>query len=491
MLTLVEIAVVASYYLCFGVLLVYALHRLHLVRVRRRVEAAKAPDLVPVAIWPHVAVQLPLFNEPNVAARLMDAAAALQYSGRLEIQVLDDSTDSTSEIVAERVRAARSRGIEVQHIRRPVRIGFKAGALAEGMSRTSAEIFAVFDADFLPPSDFLTRTVPYFADRQVGMVQARWGHLNRDESVLTRVQALYLDGHFAVESAARHLDGCFFNFNGTAGLWRRLAIEQSGGWSASTLTEDLDLSYRAQLAGWKFVFLPELVAPAELPSEMSGFQGQQYRWAKGSIQTARKHLGTILDAALPLKVKVEAAFHLTNNAAYLMTLLLGLLLVPSVEIRYRVRSIPLMILDAALFLLSTYSLVVFCREGQRRVGRSRTGWRDLAFLIPLGIGLSATNAVAVVEGLVQSGGEFRRTPKRGASVKTCASERPRIPAIETILTLFFSMAMVALAIAGHWVALPFVGIFLCGYGYAMVQNASEWLRFSRRISPVSETSAIT
>src|SRR5687768_10118185 len=277
-----EAVLLALYYLVLSALAVYSVHRFYLVRLRRR---TPEPARITAAVYPPLTVQLPMYNEPNVAERLLDAVAALRYPGELDIQVLDDSTDETTQIVAAKIAAMR--GIRIEHVRRGSRDGFKAGALAEGMRRSAAELFAVFDADFVPPPDVLLKMVPYFADRRVGMVQARWTHINRDASMLTRVQALFLDAHFAVESAARNFGRRFFNFNGTAGVWRRAAIEEAGGWSSSTLTEDLDLSYRAQLAGWEFVFLPDVEVPAELPAALSGFQEQQHRWTKGRSEERR------------------------------------------------------------------------------------------------------------------------------------------------------------------------------------------------------------
>lgn len=296
MATLADWLILGCYYSILLLLTVYGLHRFHLVRLQRRLRRDRVEAPVPCACLrkPHVAVQLPFYNEPNVVARLIEAASRIEYDGLLTIQVLDDSIDQTSAIAAKIVAELRLRGVNIDHIRRTNREGFKAGALAAGMALTDAELFAVFDADFVPPAGILRDMIPYFCDEKVGMVQARWGHLNRDRSILTRIQAIYLDGHFAIESAARFLDDRFFNFNGTAGIWRRQAIETAGGWSASTLTEDLDLSYRAQLKGWKFIFLPDTEVPAELPASISGFQDQQHRWAKGSIQTARKLLPDIL-----------------------------------------------------------------------------------------------------------------------------------------------------------------------------------------------------
>ncbi len=459
-----ETGVLTLYYLVLSVLAVYSLHRFYLVRLRRR---SPEPPRVTASVFPPLTVQLPLYNEPNVAARLLDAVAAIEYPGALTIQVLDDSTDDTPAIVAERVASMRARGIAVEHVRRPSREGFKAGALAHGMELSDAELFAVFDADFVPPPDVLLRTVPYFADPRVGMVQARWTHLNRERSLLTRVQALFLDAHFAVESAARNFGGRFFNFNGTAGIWRRAAIEGAGGWSSSTLTEDLDLSYRAQLAGWDFVFLPDVEVPAELPAALSGFQQQQHRWAKGSIQTARKLLPSIVRGDLDARVKSEAAFHLTNNSAYFLSVLLALLIVPSMVIRYRHDLVWSFLIDLALFAASSGSVLLFYREGQRWAGREQPRWRELLPVLPVGLGISIRNASAVLEGAFENGGYFHRTPKEGdrgaaGGLKPAAS---RVPWGELVLTLFFAGVFVVFAMAGRWLSLPFLMLFVTGYGY--------------------------
>ena len=348
------------------------------------------------------------------------------------------------------------------------------------MSLSESELFAVFDADFVPPPDILLRLVPYFAGARVGMVQARWTHLNRDESLLTRVQALFLDAHFAVESAARSFGGRFFNFNGTAGIWRRTAIEGAGGWSSSTLTEDLDLSYRAQLAGWEFVFCPDVEVPAELPAALSGFQDQQHRWAKGSIQTARKLLGTILRSDFAAPVKAEALFHLTMNAAYLLSLLLSLLIVPAMLIRYRHGLLWSFFIDLLLFAMSSGSVLLFYREGQRWAGRPRPRPRELFAVLPVGVGMSVRNAFAVIEGAFESGGYFKRTPKRGGRRASgprdggpVAHPTSRFPILELALTLFFASTVVAFAEASRWASLPFLTLFVTGYGYIAALALSE------------------
>jgi cellulose synthase/poly-beta-1,6-N-acetylglucosamine synthase-like glycosyltransferase len=464
-MSLAETGVLALYYFVLSVLAVYSIHRLYLVRLRRR---APAPERQTADIAPPLTIQLPLFNEPNVAARLLEAVSRLDYAGRCDIQVLDDSTDETSALVAQMVEQLVVRGVTIAHIRRSSRDGFKAGALAHGMRLSTSELFAVFDADFVPPPDVLTRMVPHFADPRVGMVQARWTHLNRDESLLTRVQALYLDAHFAVESAARNFGHRFFNFNGTAGIWRRTAIEDAGGWSSSTLTEDLDLSYRAQLAGWEFVFLGDVEVPAELPAALSGFQDQQHRWAKGSIQTARKLLGAIAASDFRMRVKAEAWFHLTNNSAYLFNVLLALLIVPSMLVRYRHGLAWMFVIDVPLFAMSTGSVLLFYREGQRWVGRASPPLRELLAVLPIGVGISLRNAAAVIEGVFENGGHFERTPKMGNALTRPSSLRVRWG--ELLLALFFAGTVVAFGAAGHWGALPFLGLFLSGYTYVAVKS---------------------
>lgn len=465
-----ETAVLALYYAVLSVLAVYSVHRFYLVRLRRRLPV---PARATADVYPTLTVQLPLFNEPNVAARLIDSVASLAYPGALDIQVLDDSTDDTTTIVADRVAAWSARGVRIAHIRRNSREGYKAGALAEGMRRSDAELFAIFDADFVPPPDTLLRMVPYFAGARIGMVQARWTHLNREQSLLTRVQALFLDAHFAVESAARNFGGRFFNFNGTAGIWRRTAIEDAGGWSSSTLTEDLDLSYRAQLAGWEFAFVNDVEIPAELPAALSGFQDQQHRWAKGSLQTARKLLGPIAASDVDRFVKTEAFFHLTNNTAYLLSLALALLIVPALLLRYEHHLLWTFAIDFALFAASSGSVLLFYREGQRWAGRPKPMLRELFAVLPVGVGMSVRNASAVIEGLVQKGGHFERTPKVGDAGRRDARRVSRLPVAELVLTLFFIAVVIAFALTHRWGSLPFLSLFVTGYGYVSLLALNE------------------
>jgi cellulose synthase/poly-beta-1,6-N-acetylglucosamine synthase-like glycosyltransferase len=467
----------ATYYLVLGVLALYGLHRLALVvvylRTRKRVPIRPADPQE----WPMVTVQLPLYNEMYVARRLVEAVCRLDYPReRLEVQVLDDSTDETTEIVARVVEEQRRLGIDVRHLHRADRHGFKAGALAEGLRQARGELIAIFDADFVPRPDFLKSSVPHFADPGLGMVQGSWSHINRSYSLLTRAQAILLDGHFLIEHTARNRGGCFFNFNGTAGIWRRQAIEAAGGWQHDTLTEDLDLSYRAQLAGWRFLYLPDLAVPSELPVDVDGFKSQQYRWTKGSIQTGRKLLGKILQAPLPWRVKLEAFLHLTNNVSYALMVVLAVLVFPAMVIRRGTPWEELLWTDLPLFLAATVSVVIFYLVSQSAAG---LGWRHQIRYLPavlgVGIGLSVNNARAVLSGLFHRGGTFHRTPKyrierRG---EDWLGKRYR-PAgnvsflLELALALYFVGCLAWAVSQRMWVSLPFLYLFVQGYTYMTV-----------------------
>ena len=330
-----QIVLLALYCTVLLVLCTYGAHRASLVfqcmRYKRRIERASRSVPIPDSELPTVTVQLPLYNEATVVRRLLDAAGALDYpSDRLELQVLDDSTDETEGIARAAVEELRERGINAVYLRRPDRHGYKAGALDFGLQQASGELVAIFDADFVPQSSFLKEIVGHFSDPRIGMVQTRWEHMNRDHSLLTSIQALMLDGHHMVENRARFGAGNMFNFSGTGGMWRRQAIQDAGGWEHDTLTEDLDLSYRAQLAGWRFVYRGDVLTPAELPEDMSSFRAQQYRWAKGTVQTARKLLMRVAKSELTLAQRIEACFHMLPHMAYPMMVLLTLLLAAGV-----------------------------------------------------------------------------------------------------------------------------------------------------------------
>jgi cellulose synthase/poly-beta-1,6-N-acetylglucosamine synthase-like glycosyltransferase len=466
----------AAYLLVWLVFAVYGAHRIHLIRLFRRRARNVPPPAAPRA-WPAVTVQLPIYNERYVVQRLIEAAAAIDYPrDRLEIQVLDDSTDETRGIAARTVAELRARGVDVVHLTRPGREGFKAGALQHGLERAKGDLLAVFDADFVPPPSILRALAPYFEDAAVGVVQSRWQHLNRDYSALSRAQAISLDGHFVIEHAARMGAGHFFNFNGTAGILRKACVTDAGGWQSDTLTEDLDLSYRAQLRGWRFVFAPDVLCPSELPVEMNAFKAQQHRWVKGSIQVARKLLPRVWRARLPLGVKVEATFHLTYNVAYVFLLLLSLLVYPVVLARYRSASLPYTIADTLLFVVATSSVLFFFAYALRE---TRRDWKRrlpfLPFVMSLGMGLSVTNTRAVLEALVGHRSAFHRTPKfriegRGDRWRGKRYRAPLNPwaLLEIALGLYFAWIMVTLAHDRVYAPLPFFLLYLVGFLYVGV-----------------------
>ena len=363
-----EIGVLATYFFVLSILAFYGWHRYYLVYEYNKGRDRAPRQLPPLDPLPRVTVQLPIFNEMYVVNRLVDAVCRLDYPQELlEIQVLDDSTDETRQIAELAVRRHALQGFNISYHHRADRTGYKAGALEAGLAPATGQYVAIFDADFVPPPDFLRGTLPQFADPRVGLVQARWGHINEDYSLLTKIQAILLDAHFVLEHGGRNRAGCFFNFNGTAGIWRREAIIDAGGWQHDTLTEDLDLSYRAQLRGWQFVFLPDLVSPAEVPVEMNAFKSQQHRWAKGSIQTALKLLPSLLAAPLPFKVKAEAFFHLTANFNYLLMVVLSILMFPAMYVRYSMGWYEMLLIDVPFFFAATWSVAWFYMVSQREL----------------------------------------------------------------------------------------------------------------------------
>lgn len=473
-MTLAETLTLASYFFVLIILAVYGWHRYYLVYMymRNRDRQPKpGPQLSPL---PVVTIQLPLYNEMYVADRLVESVCAIDYPRELlEIQVLDDSTDETRGIAEAAVRRFANEGVDIKYYHRTNRTGYKAGALEAGLKFARGEFVAIFDADFLPGADFLQRLMPYFADAKVGMVQARWGHINQDYSLLTKIQSILLDGHFVLEHGARNRGGCFFNFNGTAGVWRRETIADAGGWQHDTLTEDLDLSYRAQLRGWRFVFVPDLVAPAEVPVEMNAFKSQQHRWAKGSIQTCRKLLPQILAADVPFGVKAEAFFHLTANFNYPLMVVLSLLMFPSMVIRYNMGWYEMMLIDVPLFFAATFSVCNFYLVCQREI---HPDWRArikyLPFLMSIGIGLCINNSRAVLEALFNKQSEFARTPKyriEGDSDEWVGKKyRQSVavqPLIELALGLYFT-ATVFYALANQiYGTVPFLVLFQIGFLY--------------------------
>ncbi len=474
-MTLPETIILVLYFFVLSILAIYGWHRYYLVYLYMK-NKDKVPGPMPLpATLPPVTVQLPIFNEMYVADRLISAVGEMDYPQELlEIQVLDDSTDETTEIAERAVRRLAARGFNIRYLHRVDRRGYKAGALDAGLKESTGRFVAIFDADFVPSADFLRLTLGYFeADPKVGMVQARWGHINQDYSLLTKIQSILLDAHFVLEHGARNRAGCFFNFNGTAGVWRREAIDSAGGWQHDTLTEDLDLSYRAQLAGWRFVFLPTVVSPAEVPVEMNSFKSQQHRWAKGSIQTCLKLMPRILRSNQPVGVKAEAFFHLSANFNYLLMSVLSILMFPAMYVRYSMGWTEMLLIDVPLFAAATLSVCNFYIVAQREL---YPDWRQrlkyLPFLMSIGIGLCVNNSRAVLEAMFGRESEFARTPKYGieqdsdewVSKKYHQSVGVQ-PLVELALGLYFT-AIVFYALANQiYGTLPFLMLFQIGFLY--------------------------
>lgn len=450
----------------------HGLHRAWLAWTAWRLRDRRPTSALPAEL-PRVTVQLPVFNERDVVARLVDAVARLDWpADRLQIQLLDDSTDDTAACARAALARARAAGIRVEILHREDRRGFKAGALAAGLDSATGEFIAIFDADFVPAPDFLRVCLAHFTDPGVGMVQARWDHLNAD-GPLTLAQAVMLDGHFRIEHLARNRGGLWFNFNGTAGVWRRAAIEAAGGWQHDTLTEDLDLSYRAQLAGWRFVYAGDHGVPAELPPTMGALLGQQRRWAKGSLETARKLRRRIFGAPVPLRVKLEALAHLHANLTWPLGLGVALLL-PGMVLLDADAARGLWI-DLPAFAGATLSNVAFYLYSQR--GRGRGTWALGA--LALGVGLAWSQSRAVVEALRGRSSAFVRTPKRGDGAGSYRPERVG-PPVELALAAWQAVGASAATAQGAWGSLPFLLLFFVGF--AWVGGAT--LRERRAPAPV-------
>ena len=450
-----------------ALLLPFALHRAYLLVLSRR-RRIPVRDPWPEAELPRVTIQLPVYNEIHVIRRLVDAACGQDYpADRFDVQILDDSTDGTVGIAEALAEEWRARGVSVEHVRRVARDGFKAGALAYGTERARGDFLLILDADFIAPPDLIGSVLPPFRDPGVGMVQARWDHLNPDENWLTKGQSLFLDGHFFFEQGGRFKSGRFFNFNGTAGMWRRTCIHEAGGWQADTLTEDLDLSYRAQMQGWRFVFLDDVGVPAEIPSTVGALEVQQRRWAQGGIQTAKKVLPELLRGPWPLGVKLEATVHLCGHLAHPLTLLLGLLLLPSQIARRALGVEHYLLPDLLVFTAATVPFLFFYSQAAKRRGRNRGwAWRAVPQALALGIGLTVAVTGSVMRGFF--GGRhdpFVRTPKRGDASR--ARYRARVPMRDLALKLSLGAIMVgylAVAlVAGFYGSVPFIVLFGSGY----------------------------
>ncbi|HYU47619.1 MAG TPA: glycosyltransferase [Terriglobales bacterium] len=469
-----DLALLIPYFIVLIILAVYGGHRYWLVYLYYKYKKNKTTE--PPGHFndlPRVTVQLPIFNEQFVVDRLLDAVCKLDYPReQLDIQLLDDSTDETVEVARALVERYAALGHPVAYLHRDNRSGFKAGALAEGLKTAQGEFVAIFDADFVPPPDFLLNCIHHFTDPKIGMVQTRWTHINRNYSFLTEVEAILLDGHFVLEHSGRARSGVFFNFNGTAGMWRRIAIEEAGGWEHDTLTEDTDLSYRAQLKGWKFAYLQDVECPAELPVEMTAFKTQQARWAKGLIQVSKKILPKVFSSDAPRRVKVEAWYHLTANLSYPLMIVLSVLLLPAMIIRFYQGWFQMLYIDLPLFMASTFSISSFYLVSQKELF-PKTWLRALLylpFLMALGIGLTVTNTRAVLEALVGKQTAFARTPKyRVESRKDkigATKYRKRlgwVPWIELLIGTYFALAVYYAIDNENYITVPFLFLFVIGY----------------------------
>lgn len=424
---------------------------------------------------PVITVQLPLFNEMYVVERIIKAVTEIDYPrDKLEIQVLDDSTDETVKLGEVTVAKYKERGFDIHYLHRTDRTGFKAGALEQGLKVAKGELLAIFDADFVPKPDCLRKLVDFFTDPMVGCAQMRWSHINGEYNLLTRLQTIMLDGHFVVEQTTRNRTGGFFNFNGTAGIWRRRAIALSGGWQHDTLTEDTDLSFRAQLMGWKFIYLLDEEAPAEIPVEINAFKAQQRRWAKGVMQVGIKLYPRIWRAPLPLRVKLEMFFRLTGNISYPLMIVASFLQFPLLLVRYNQPFYHLMILDLPLLFFSSISVFLFYGTAVWYLDEKRTPrMLHLPLVMGLGIGLAFSNARAVMEALMGIKSDFVRTPKYSVEqtsdetwkAKKYKRKRGLLPLLELGFSVYFLLAIVYAARLHMWGTIPFLSLFFFGFGY--------------------------
>lgn len=474
-LTPFDWSLLIPYFGTLFILSIYGVHRYETIR-RYRKHRRSLPTAAPQKFekLPRVTIQLPLYNERFVVDRLLEEVGKVQYPIELlQIQVLDDSTDETHPYTERLCNQLRAGGLPIEYRHRENRHGFKAGALQEGLETATGEFIAIFDADFAPPPDFLTRTIHFFMDPTVGVVQTRWSYLNKEANILTQVEAMLLDGHFVLEHGARCGSGLFFNFNGTAGVLRRTMIDDAGGWQHETLTEDSDLSYRAQLNGWRFVYLPGLDCPSELPIETYGFQVQQARWAKGLTQVALKLLPRILRAKLPLRVKVEAFMHLTPNISYPLMIIVSMLMLPVMIVRFYMGIFQMVTIDLPLIVASFWSISAFYLYAQREL-YPRQWWKSIAFLPMLmaaGVALTVSNSKGVIEALLGIRTAFARTAKYGAqSVRKAPTAYRRrsgwLPWIELAVGAYFAL-MIDFAIDTYnFFAIPFLLLFVCGYWWA-------------------------
>jgi len=476
--------ILVTYFISLLILFAFGSHGFVMVFHYFKHRDTEEADNLPLPEFPLVTVQLPIYNELYVVRRLIEASCAMTYpADKLEIQVLDDSTDETVALVESIVLEMKERGHNIQHIRRSSRVGFKAGALKEGLERASGDFIAIFDADFVPREEFLLKTLPHFyADKKIGMVQTRWEHLNAEYSLLTRTQAMALDGHFVIEQSIRNKAGFFINFNGTGGVWRKSCIEDAGNWHSDTLTEDLDLSYRAQLRGWKFKFLKNVTSPAELPSEINALKSQQFRWTKGAIETARKMLPAVWKSDLPFKLKWHSTLHLTNNIVFPFILIAGILNIPLMFIKHA-GGYEAYFDMMSIFVFAFIGSFLFYMFSQKDV---YSDWRRRIFLFPLfmagSMGFAVNNSRAVIEGLFRRKSDFVRTPKYSIKLKQDSwLDKKYVPVkfdwtvlIEIALALYCLFGVICSLYYLEIAAIPFQLLFLIGFGfvsYLSIQQA--------------------
>lgn len=482
-----EMFVITMYILSLSVLFVFSSHGFVMVYHYLKLKNVKEIEPDEMKNYPMVTIQLPLYNEKYVVQRLIESSCEIDYpKDKLEIQILDDSTDETVALVATIVAQMKDRGHIIHHVRRTNRKGFKAGALKEGLAKATGEFVAIFDADFVPKKEFLKKTLPYFLNEKIGMVQSRWEHINAEYSLLTRIQALALDGHFVIEQAIRNKVNYFINFNGTGGVWRKSCIIDAGNWQSDTLTEDLDLSYRAQLRGWKFKFLRDITSPAELPAEINALKSQQFRWTKGAIETSRKLLPKVWKSKLPLKMKIHSTFHLTNNYVFPFIILAGIFNVPLVFIKHAggyEQYFDLM----SIFIFAFIGSFLFYMYSQKDIYED---WQRRMFLFPIfmagSMGFSINNSKAVIEGLFKKKSEFVRTPKYSIREKNDSWKNKQyvpiklswVVVVEVVLALYCLVGLIASIVFLEIAAIPFQLLYF--FGYASVAYLSLQQTFEAR-----------
>ncbi len=482
-----------SWYVAYVLVLLglsgYGCHRLCIVYLYLRHSWRRPKPEKQFENLPIVTVQLPVFNEMHVVERLLTSVSKLDYPReKLQIQLLDDSTDETTGIGRREIEKLRKQGFDAEFIHRDDRTGFKAGALENGLETAKGDYVLILDADFVPNPDVLLKTIHYFTDEKIGLIQTRWGHLNRNYNLLTRVQAMFLDGHLELEQTARNRSGRFFTFNGTGGIWRKECIVDAGGWEHDTLTEDMDLSYRAQLRHWRFIFLNEVETPAELPVDMDGFKSQQHRWTKGSIQCCKKVLPAIWKSRFPLNVKLEATAHLTSNFAWLLLMVLCFLIFPNTKYQPEMSIWVKALIHIPIFIFASGAVAFFYLMAQKAL-HPKAWWKEVVYLpclLALGIGMSINHARAVMEALLNMESGFVRTPKYGvgkAKAEKSASLRKSrykamrsvTPVVEFLFGVFFLFILIDALLSRNYVSFIFLLPFPLGFFYTSISSfAISW-----------------